>query len=143
MVENSFPRKQNYTNNFQQNFGFKIFYGYKTSSSKADTYQKFEQNIFVKLFMVAKSFSRKQDTTKIFNKIFWTKMFMVAKSFPRKQIHTKNVYQNLYGCKIISTKKGNYQIFLTKYFGQNCFMVENHFLDNRFARKIFIKRFGQ
>ena len=71
--------------------------------------------------MVAKSFPRKQVPTKNFHQLFGRKFFMVAKSFPRNQVRTKNFHQ----------------IFLV----ENFLWSQNHFLQNKYLLKIFIKFF--
>ena len=70
--------------------------------------------------MVAKSFPRKQVWSKNFHKnLFGRKIFIVAKSFPRKQVWTRNFHQ--------------------KYLVENFLWLQNHFHDNRFEPKIFIR----
>ena len=78
------------------------------------------ETFFRKFFIVAKLFPGKQFCTKNFHKKFRVQIFfMVAKYFPRKLVSTENFYQ--------------------KFKVQNFLWLQNLFLENWLALKIFIK----
>ena len=83
----------------------------------------------------------------MFIKKFLVENFLFAKSFPRKQVSTKNFHKTLfgskffYGCKTISSKTGLNHKLSYKFFGLKFWWLQNHFLENRFEPKIFIKNF--
>ena len=115
-IENSFTLKI-----FLNTFSSEI-YCYKIISLKTGSNQKFSSQMIVRKF------------------------FMAGKSIPRKQVCFQNFHQKYFGpkffnCKIISTKKirtkNFHQLFLVEYF----LLLHNHFLENRFQPKIFIKNF--
>jgi len=119
----------------------------KIISSKTDLHQNFSTKFLgPKLFFVKNHFLENRCAPKIFNKIFRSKNIFCEKSFPRKQICTKNFQENflvekIFVCIINSSKTDLHQSFSSKFLGPKIFCVQNHFLENRFAPKKFMKIF--
>ena len=119
-----------------------MFYCSKIISSKTGLQERFLRKIFGrKFFMVGRSFPRKEVWQKILRKIIGRKFFMVAKFFPLKYLCKKKFWKSFwskifFGCKIISSKTG----LLEKIFSQKFLWLQIHFLEYRFARKIFSRK---
>ena len=146
------------------------FYCCKIISSEMGSYPKISVENF--LWMQC-HFLENRYIPKMFIEIFCPNFFMIAKSFPRKQVPTKNFHQHFfgqnflllqhhflenrfaskiymiifldehfYGCKFVSSKTGSYQKFPSTFFWKKSLLsFKNHFLENRFLPKIFIKIF--
>jgi hypothetical protein len=59
-----------------------------------------------------------------------------------RKFSSKNVLSKIYySCKIISSKTGLKQKFSSNFFFENFLLLQNHFFENWFEPKIFIKQF--
>jgi len=121
------------------------------SFSRKQIYMKknCEKTFFVEIFLVAKSFPRKEVCFKnSFEKnvmveyFLWLQNHFLEIRFDRKIFGNNSWSIISYGCKIISPKTGlQEKKFWETRFGRKFFMVQNHFLENRFARKILSQKF--
>ena len=125
---------------------------------------RFEQKIFINNFLVqnflwlqnrlletglnkkfsskiCKIVSSKTGLSKIFSStIFWPKFFYGCKIvYSKTGENQKFLFKTFYGCKTISSRRGFNQKFSSKYFGRKFLWLQNHFYENRFLPKMFIK----
>ena len=81
---------------------------------------------------------------KFLKKFLGGKPFILSKSFPRKEVWKKQIFGQaiVMVAKSIPWKQLCKKTFLRKIFRGNCFWLQNHYHENRFAKKIR-KNFGR
>ena len=138
MVARSFPRRQVPTKNFHKLFLYKFFMVAKSIPRKQFLTKNFNETFCGRYFFLwlQNHFLENRILTKIFIMFFCGKFIIVSKSYSRNFFLT-NIF---YGCKIGSSKTDSYQnISWTFFLVENFLSLQNHFLENKFAPKIFIK----
>ena len=148
MVAKSFPRKHVLTKIFIKFLLVENFLWLQNHFLENRFIPTFSSNIFwLKMFYCCKIISAKTCSYQNFHKIFLgRKCFIFTKSFPRKVFPTKIfikvfLVENFFGCNIIFSRTGSYQIFHQIFFGRKFFMVAKSYSRKQVPTKIFIKFF--
>ena len=152
MVAKSFPRKRFARKRILEKlFWSKICYSCKIISSKTDLQGKNSSKIFLVenfLWFQNHFLDNRFASKKFFKNFFGRKFFMVAKSFPRKQICKKKISWKIFNVENVLWLQNHFlenrfarKKFLNIFFGRKFLRLQNHFLENRFARKKFLKNF--
>jgi hypothetical protein len=137
MVSKSFSRKQLVTKNFHEKNWSKIFIFAKSIHRKQVPTNKFSTKIFwSKIFCLQNYFLENR-----IQKLFSPKLFMVTESFPRKQFPIKHICGDIFRREFLSLLNHLFDKWLLKKLSYKFFGGKflNHFLENGFLPKIFIK----
>ena len=133
---------------FNKSFSSKSFYGWKLISLITCMHVKFSSNNFwwIKYFCLQNHFLKNRYIPKLFHNFFcrnylWFQNHFLENRFLPKIFNNILSVKYLYGCKIISSKTGNYQKFWTNFFAENMFRVAKSFPRKQVTTKNFQHNF--